>query len=129
MPLKSEDNYLVQNYNSCIYEVKRLIGNTIREKEINELRKRLSFRIITPHSNIYDKKENFPEIKIENNVKTLIFTLFEISAYIIKQMDNNAEQYLKKKITKFVITVPANFDNYQRALKGQVAEALNLKVL
>ena len=112
MPLKSEDttNYLVQNYNSCIYEVKRLIGNTIREKEINELRKRLSFRIITPHSNIYDKKENFPEIKIENNV-------------------NNAEQYLKKKITKFVITVPANFDNYQRALKGQVAEALNLKVL
>lgn len=70
-PLKSEDttNYLAQNYNSCIYEVKRLIGKAIREKEINELRKRLSFRITTPHSNIYDKKENFPEIKIERMVK------------------------------------------------------------
>ena len=127
-PIVGEDTtkFLVQNYDSCIYEVKRLIGRAISEKELKELRKRLSFKIVTPHSN---KKDNFPEIEIDSNGKTLTYTPVEISSYIIKQMVYNAEQYLKKKITKLVITVPANFNDSQRALTSQAAEALNLKVL
>jgi len=41
----------------------------------------------------------------------------------------NAEKYLNKKITKLVITVPANFSDSQRLLTRQAAEALQLKVL
>ena len=118
--------YLVQNYDSCIYEVKRLIGREINQKELDELNKRLSFKIIKPHSKT---KENYPEISININGKNSIFSPVEISSLIIKQMVYNAEQYLKKKITKLVITVPANFNDAQRALTGQAAEALNLKVL
>ena len=127
-PIVGEDTikYLVQNYDSCIYEVKRLIGREISQKELDELNKRLSFKIVKPHSN---KKENYPEINIDSNGKTLTFTPVEISSYIIKQMVYNAEQYLKKKITKLVITVPANFNDSQRALTSQAAEALDLKVL
>ena len=127
-PIVGEDTtkFLVQNYDSCIYEVKRLIGRAISEKELKELRKRLSFKIVTPHSN---KKDNFPEIEIDSNGKTLTYTPVEISSYIIKQMVYNAEKYLKKKITKLVITVPANFNDSQRALTSQAAEVLGLKVL
>ena len=124
-PIVGEDTikYLVQNYDSCIYEVKRLIGREISQKELEDLNKRLSFKIVKPHSN---KKENYPEINIDSNGKTLTFTPVEISSYIIKQMVYNAEQYLKKKITKLVITVPANFNDSQRALTSQAAEALDL---
>ena len=60
--------YLVQNYDSCIYEVKRLIGREINQKELDELNKRLSFKIIKPHSKT---KENYPEISININGKYL----------------------------------------------------------
>ena len=127
-PIVGEDTtkYLVQNYDSCIYEVKRLIGRAISQKELKELKERLSFNIVIPHLN---NKDNFPEIEINSNGKTLTYTPVEISSFIIKQMVYNAEQYLKKKITKLVITVPANFNDSQRALTSQAAEALGLKVL
>ena len=122
-------DFLVKNYDSCIYEVKRLIGREIDEKELNELQKRLSFKIVKPHVKTSDKKGNFPEIEITNNGITKTYTPVEISSAIIKKMVFNAEKYLNKKITKLVITVPANFSDSQRALTRQAAEALKLKVL
>ena len=122
-------DFLVKNYDSCIYEVKRLIGREIDEKELNELQKRLSFKIVTPNKVDLNKKEKFPEIEITNNGITKTYTPVEISSSIIKKMVFSAEKYLKKKITKLVITVPANFSDSQRALTRQAAEALNLKVL
>ena len=44
-------------------------------------------------------------------------------------MVSNAEKYLNKKITKLVITVPAYFNDSQRKLTRQAAEAIGLKVL
>ena len=46
----------------------------------------------------------------------MTYTPVEISSYIIKKMVFNAEKYLKKDISKLVITVPANFTDSQRAL-------------
>ena len=117
-------DFLVQNYDSCIYEVKRLIGKEIDDKELDKIQKRLPFTIVRPHG-----KGNLPEIKIKNNGKTMTYTPVEISSYIIKKMVFNAEKYLNKKISKLVITVPANFTDSQRALTRQAAEALKLKVL
>ena len=122
-------DFLVKNYDSCIYEVKRLIGREIDEEELKQLQERLSFKIIKPHKKTLDKKGNFPEIEITNNGKTKTYTPVEISSAIIKKMVFNAEKYLNKKITKLVITVPANFSDSQRLLTRQAAEALQLKVL
>ena len=116
-------DFLVKNYDSCIYEVKRLIGRQINEEQKIELQKRFPFQIIT--SNEY----NFPEIQISKNGKNIIYSPLEISSFIIKKMVSNAERYLNKKITKLVITVPAYFNDSQRKLTKQAAEAAGLKVL
>ena len=122
-------DFLVKNYDSCIYEVKRLIGREINDKELNELQNRLTFKIVRPNKSYLSRKENFPEIEITNNGKTKTYTPVDISSLIIKKMVFNAEKYLGKKITKLVITVPANFSDTQRTLTRQAAEALKLKVL
>jgi len=116
-------NFLVKNYDSCIYEVKRLIGRQITEEERKKLEERFPFKIVK------SQKGNFPEIKITKDGKTKIYSPVEISSYIIKKMVSNAEKYLNKKITKLVITVPAYFNDSQRKLTRQAAEAIGLKVL
>ena len=78
-------DFLVKNYDSCIYEVKRLIGREIDEEELKQLQERLSFKIIKPHKKTLDKKGNFPEIEITNNGKTKTYTPVEISSAIIKK--------------------------------------------
>ena len=89
-PLVGEetDEFLVKNYDSCIYEVKRLIGRNMDEEEIKKLKEKFPFQMVKA------KNCNFPEIKIED--KTL--SPLEISSYIIKKMVFNAEQYLNKHI-------------------------------
>ena len=116
-------NFLVKNYDSCIYEVKRLIGRQITEEERKKLEERFPFKIVK------SQKGNFPEIKITKDGKTKIYSPVEISSLIIKKMVSNAEKYLNKKITKLVITVPAYFNDSQRKLTRQAAEAIGLKVL
>ena len=117
------DEFLVKNYDSCIYEVKRLIGRSIDEEERKKLEEKFPFHIVKAN------KGNFPEIQVKTKKKKLTYSPVEISSYIIKKMVYNAEQYLKKAITKLVITVPAYFNDSQRALTRQAAEALGLKVL
>ena len=117
------NEFLVQNYDSCIYEVKRLIGREIDEEERKKLQEKFPFQIITSN------KGNFPEIKIKNNEKEVTYSPVEISSYIIKKMVFNAEKYLNKTIRNLVITVPAYFNDSQRTLTRQAAEALGLKVL
>ena len=75
-------NFLVKNYDSCIYEVKRLLGKQITEAEGKELEKRFPFQIVK------SDKGNFPEIKITKGGKAMIFSPVEISALIIK-LNNN----------------------------------------
>ena len=117
------NEFLVKNYDSCIYEVKRLIGREIDEKERKQLQEKFPFKIVTAN------KGNFPEIKIKSNGEEITYSPVEISSYIIKKMVFNAEKYLGKAITKLVITVPAYFSDSQRTLTRQAAEALGLKVL
>ncbi len=117
------NDFLVKNYDNCIYEVKRFIGREIDEEERKKLQEKFPFKIVTSN------KGNFPEIKIKGKWKEIIYSPVEISSYIIKKMIFNAEKYLNKAITKLVITVPAYFSDSQRALTRQAAEALGLKVL
>ena len=112
-------NFLVENYDSCVYEVKRLIGRHLDKTEMEKLQNRLSFQIINSNN------DNFVDIKIGGKT----YTPVEISSFIIKKMVKNAEKYLNKKIKKLVITVPANFNDSQRKLTRQAAELSGLEVM
>ena len=114
-------DFLVKNYDSCIYEIKRLIGR--KYKEVKKEIEKLPFKIIKAND------EDSTEIEIKLNGITKKYSPVEISSFIIKKMVKNAENYLNKRITKLVITVPAYFNDSQRKLTKQAAELIGLKVI
>ena len=122
-------DFLVQNYDSCIYEIKRLIGRDFSDEKLKEEIKKLPFKIGKQIKSKDGKQFEVPEVEININGKKKNFSPVEISSFIIKKMIKNAENYLGKRIRKIVITVPAYFNNSQRELTKQAAEAIGLKVI
>ena len=118
----TEEN-LVKNYDSCIYEIKRLIGRKFSDKEVKKEMEKLPFKIIKSND------DDSPMIEIINNGIPITYNPVEISSFIIKKMVQTAEKYLNKKISKLVITVPAYFNDSQRKLTKQAAELVGLNVL
>lgn len=57
-----------------------------------------------------------------------VFLPHEISAELLKELKEYAEDHLGKEVTEAVITVPANFNNSQRKLTKQAGELAGLKV-
>ena len=115
-------DFLVKNYDSCIYEVKRLIGRKFNDEEVQKEISKLPFKIIKAY-------QDSAEIEVIVNGKKIIYSPVEISSFIIKKMVKNAEAYLNKKINKLVIIVPAYFNDSQRKLTKQAAELVGLKVI
>ena len=116
-------DFLVKNYDSCIYEIKRLIGREFEDDKFQEEIKKLPFKIVQSNNG------KTPEVEVRTNKGSKTYSPAEISSFIIKHMIQNAEKYLNKKVTKLVITVPAYFNDSQRNSTKQAAEMLGLKVL
>src|SRR5947199_5995034 len=66
-------------------------------------------------------------IRVQLGEKT--FTPPEISAYILRQLKQNAEAYLGETVTKAVITVPAYFNDAQRQATKDAGRIAGLDVL
>ena len=116
-------DFLVKNYDNCIYEIKRLIGRNFKDDKFQEEIKKLPFKIVQSNEG------KTPEVEIKTNKETKTYNPIVISSFIIKHMVQKAEKYLNRKITKLVITVPAYFNNSQRQSTKQAAELAGLKVL
>jgi len=116
-------DFLVKNYDSCIYEVKRLIGREFKDKNLQEEIKKLPFKIIQSNGG------KSSEVEIKTNKGTKKYSPIVILCLIIKHMIKNAENYLNRKITKLVITVPAYFNESQRNSTILAAKLAGLKVL
>ena len=116
---------LVKDYDSSIYAIKRFIGRKYNDSQLkNEITKEnFPFKIVA------DKKGIFPLVLIDKNKQKIEFTLEEISSFVIRKMVDNAEAYLGKKVSKLVITVPANFNDAQRNCTKQAAQLAGIEVL
>ena len=120
------------NEGNIIYNSKRLLGKTLKEKQKDQqIMDNLNFAVtedkeldklkIAINFKNYEKnpKEYYPE---------------EISAMILKKIVEDSEYFLSKKlgreikIRRAVITVPAYFNQKQREATIQAAEIINLKV-
>ena len=115
-------DFLVKYYDTCIYEIKRLIGKKFSEKSVQKDIEKLPFKIVKSN-------DDTPLIEINSHGIPIKYSPVEISSFVIKKMINNAEKQLNKKINKLVITVPAYFSDSQRKLTKQAAELVGLKVL
>lgn len=74
-------------------------------------------------------EENAPKYEVSFRNKKLVLTPEQISATVLTQMKNIAENYLNDIVTHAVITIPANFNDAQRQATRDAAEIAGLEVL
>lgn len=94
------------NPKNVFYEVKRLIGRKINDPFVEKEKEYFSYDICGDDNNNILLK---PDLN-----KDKCFTPEEISAAILCKVKQMAQTYLKRKITKCIITIPANFNDGQR---------------
>ncbi|MGQ9617670.1 MAG: molecular chaperone DnaK [Candidatus Aminicenantia bacterium] len=106
------------NAENTVFAVKRLIGRKLSSPEVQELQKRVGYRM-TEASN--------------GDVRLLladkVFAPQEISAMILSYLRDTAEAYIGEKVNKAVITVPANFDDAQRQATKDAGTIAGLEVV
>jgi len=106
------------NAANTIYDTKRLIGQSFKKvkKDVSQY----SFKVV-------DHKKK-PRILATNRGKEFRFAPEEISAMVLTRMKEIAEAYLQKPVERAVITVPAYFNDGQRAATKAAGRIAGLKV-
>jgi molecular chaperone DnaK len=105
----------VTNPENTIYSVKRFIGHEYEEMT-NEIKK-MPYKVV---------KRSNGDIAIVAQGKE--YTPQEISAAILSELKQTAEEFLGEKITEAVITVPAYFNDSQRQATKDAGRIAGLEV-
>lgn len=106
----------VTNSANTVYEVKRLIGRSWTDKEVQRDIKLMGYEMVKSGNGVKVKmgdKEYSPE---------------EISAMILSKLKADAEGFLGEPVTEAVITVPAYFDDSQRQATKDAGKIAGLEV-
>ncbi|KAL6865881.1 ATPase with role in protein import into the ER [Amphichorda felina] len=117
----SAKNQAASNPHNTIYDVKRLIGRTYNDKDVQADIKHFPYQVI--------QKEGKPVVQVQVNGADKQFTPEEVSAMILGKMKEVAESYLGKKVTHAVVTVPAYFNDNQRQATKDAGIIAGLNVL
>jgi molecular chaperone DnaK len=105
------------NPQNTVYATKRLIGRKFDDPQTQKDIKMVPYKIV---------KGNNSDAWIEAGGKK--HAPSEIGAFILMKMKETAENYLGKKVTNAVITVPAYFDDAQRQATKDAGTIAGLKV-
>jgi Fe-S protein assembly chaperone HscA len=99
-----------------VYSVKRLMGRGL--DDVQEELKLFPFRIAAGSESV---------LQLQLGERT--FTPPEISAFVLRELKQNAEAFLKEPITKAVVTVPAYFNDAQRQATKDAGRIAGLEIL
>lgn len=103
---------------NTIYSIKRLIGRTWGTAEVNEAIARFAFELREGPG-----RATFVVARGET------YTLPEISAFVLRKAKSIAELELVESVDRAVITVPANFNDLQRAATKVAGRVAGLEIL
>ncbi|HYP87031.1 MAG TPA: Hsp70 family protein, partial [Polyangiaceae bacterium] len=113
----AKDRRLVDSINT-IYSVKRLIGRSWDSEEVRLARSRFPFQM----------KEGPGQAALVV-ARGETYTLPEISAFVLRKAKGIAERALGTTVERAVITVPANFNDLQRAATKVAGRVAGLEVM
>lgn len=117
---KSAKNQIEINTENTFYEVKRLIGRKYDDKSVENDLPFFTYKVEPDKDNNILLKSDLKNRKNE-------YTPEEISAMVLMELKNMAERYLKKTVTKAVITTPAYFNDSQREATRDAATIAGLE--
>jgi len=104
------------NPENTVFSIKRLIGRSYSEKDVQEEVKTLPYKV--------EKADG--GVKVKMGEKS--YTPQEISALILQKLKADAESYLGEKVTEAVITVPAYFNDSERQATKDAGTIAGLEV-
>lgn len=111
---ESAKNQAAMNPKNTIFDIKRLIGRNYNDIVVQQDMKTWPFKVV-------DDGKNKPLVEVLHKGEVKRFTPEEISAMILSDLKQTAEDYLGQKVTQAVITVPARFGDSQKRSTGDSA--------
>jgi len=117
----SAKNQLTSNPENTVFDVKRLIGRTWDDANVQRDIKFYPFKVI--------EKTKKPYIQLNVGTEKKVFAPEEISAMVLTKMREIAEQYLGKDLKHAVVTVPAYFNDAQRQATKDAGTIAGLNVV
>ena len=115
-------NQAAMNPKNTVFDAKRLIGRKFTDSSTQSDLKHFPFKVIA-------KEGDRPSIQVEYKGETKDFFPEEISSMVLIKMKETAEAYLGKDVPNAVVTVPAYFNDSQRASTKDAGSIAGLNVL
>jgi molecular chaperone DnaK len=108
----------VTNAENTAYALKRLIGRTWNSPPVQAVRQMVPYALVEgPHQ----------DVRIE--LRQQVFSIPEISSFVLQELKLIAEQHLGGPVEKAVVTVPAYFNDNQRQATKDAGRIAGLDVL
>jgi len=114
-------NQSAMNPANTVNDAKRLIGRHFNDKIVQDDMTHWPFKVVNDSGK--------PKIQVEYKGETKSFFPEEISSMVLNKMKETAENYLGKKVTDAVVTVPAYFNDSQRQATKDAGTISGLNIL